>query len=152
MRTFRPILMIVLSAALALPTTAAAYPGSKDGSLEELKARIPSAKPDDQAQICITIAERQVAAANDLFRQNKNEEAQAAVRDVVTYAGQARDAAAITGHRLKSTEIDVRKMAHKLDDIKRPLSLEDAAPVQAAIGELEKIRTDLLNKMFKGGK
>jgi hypothetical protein len=43
-------------------------------------------------------------------------------------------------------------MAHKLDDIKRPLSLEDAAPVQAAIGELEKIRTDLLNKMFKGGK
>jgi len=145
MRTCRPILMVLLSAVLA-------FAGSKDVSLDELKARLPSAKPDDQVQICITIAERQVAAANELFRQNKSEEAQAAVRDVVTYSGQARDAAAVTGRRLKSTEIDVRKMAHKLDDIKRPLSLEDQAPVQAAITELEKIRTDLLNKMFKGGK
>jgi len=36
--------------------------------------------------------------------------------------------------------------------VKRPLSLEEQAPVQAAIDQLEKIRTDLLNKMFKGGK
>jgi hypothetical protein len=145
MRTWHPILMVVVSVALAAA-------GSKDLSLDELKARLDSAKPDDQVQICVTIAERQVAAADALFKQNKDDEAQAAVRDVVTYAGRARDAAGVTGHRLKSTEIDVRKMAHKLSDVKRPLSLEDQAPVQAAIDELEKIRTDLLNKMFKGGK
>jgi hypothetical protein len=145
MRTWRLLLMIVASVALAAA-------GSKDLSLDELKARLDTAKPDDQVQICVTIAERQVAAADALFKQNKPDEAQAAVRDVVTYAGRARDAAGVTGHRLKSTEIDVRKMAHKLSDVKRPLPLEDQTPVQAAIDQLEKIRTDLLNKMFKGGK
>jgi hypothetical protein len=143
MRAWGLILLVVLSRFAA---------GSKDSSIEDLKARLESAKPDDKVQICLTIAERQVSAADDLFRQGKNAEAQAAVRDVVTYSAQARDAAAITGHKLKNTEIAVRKMAHKLSDIKRPLSLEEQAPVQAAIDDLEKIRTDLLNKMFKGGK
>jgi hypothetical protein len=143
MRAWGLILLVVLSRFAA---------GSKDSSIENLKARLESAKPDDKVQICLTIAERQVSAADDLFRQGKNAEAQAAVRDVVTYSAQARDAAAITGHKLKNTEIAVRKMAHKLSDIKRPLSLEEQAPVQAAIDDLEKIRTDLLNKMFKGGK
>lgn len=145
MRILCPILMVVLSAALACA-------GTKDLSLDELKARLEGAKPDDQEQICVSIAERQVAAADTLFKQNKNEEAQAAVREVVVYAGRARDAAAVTGHRLKNAEIDVRKMAHKLSDVKRPLALEEQAPVQAAIDQLEKIRTDLLDKMFKGGK
>jgi hypothetical protein len=145
MRDRIPILMIVLSAALAAA-------GSKDASLEELKARLESARPDDKVQICLTIAERQVTAADQLFREGKNEDAQAAVRDVVTYSGQARDAASVTGHRLKNTEIEVRKMAHRLSDIERPLALEEQAPVQAAIDQLEKIRTDLLNRMFKGGK
>jgi hypothetical protein len=145
MRIWHPVLVVVLSSLLAIAS-------SKDASIEDLKARLDSAKPDERVQICVTIAERQVNNADALFRQNKSEEAQAAVRDVVTYAGQARDDAAITGHRLKNTEIDVRKMAHKLSDIKRPLPLEDQGPVQAAIDALEKIRTDLLNRMFKGGK
>jgi len=147
----RSIRILAVCTALFVPAIPAPA-GTKDAPIEELKARVPSAKPDEQVQLCLAIAERQVAAADELFRQNKPEEAQAAVRDVVTYSGQARDAAGITGHRLKSAEIDVRRMAHKLDDIKRSISAEDQAPVQAAIDQLEKIRTDLLNKMFKGGK
>lgn len=146
-----PIAVLITACTLLFVASAAAV-SSKDTSLEELKARLASAKPDDQVQICLTIAERQLAAANDLFRQNKIDDAQAAVRDVVTYSSQARDAASVTGHRLKSSEIDVRKMTHKLYDIKRSISAEDQPPVQAAIDQLEKIDTDLLNKMFKGGK
>jgi hypothetical protein len=142
----------VLVMGFTLLLAAGALAGSKDTSLDELKARIPSAKPDDQVQICLTIAERQLASANELFRQNKPDDAQAAVREVVTYSGQARDAAGVTGHRLKSAEIDVRKMTHKLYDIKRSVPAEDQPPLQAAIEQLEKIDTDLLNKMFKGSK
>lgn len=148
----RPIPRAVLIAACTLFLAAGAWAGSKDASLDDLKARLPSAKPDDQVQICLTIAQRQLAAATELFRDNKPEDAQAAVRDVVTYSGQARDAAGITRHHLKGTEIDVRKMTHKLYDIKRSISAEDQPPVQAAIEQLEAIDTDLLNKMFKGGK
>ena len=66
----------------------------------------------------------------------------------MTYAGKASDAAAATGKRLKDTEIAVRKMAEKFRDVKRTLPFEDQAPVQQAIDNLEKMRTDLLAVMF----
>jgi hypothetical protein len=140
-----------LSAALVLLLILAAV--AKDNSIEELKAKFQNAtRPDERANLALEIAERQVDGADKLYRENKMEEAQKAVADAVTYSGQARDAASVTGHRLKNTEIGVRKMIHRLTDVKRQLTYEDQAPVQAAIDQLEKIRTDLLNRMFKGGK
>ena len=125
---------------------------SEKHSLDDLKARVEAANPDQKANLCVEIAELQANSADELFRKNDPEAARAAVNDVVSYSGQARDAATVTGHRLKSTEIAVRKVIHKLSDMKRQLSLDDQAPVQSAIDDLEKIRTDLLNRMFKGGK
>jgi len=78
----------------------------------------------------------------------KVEEAQAAIEEVVSYAGQAGDAVSRSGRRVKNTEIALRKMAHRLTDIKHTLASENQAPVQAAVDSLEKIRTDLLNRMF----
>jgi hypothetical protein len=39
-------------------------------------------------------------------------------------------------------------MAHRLADIKRSVAYDDQPPIQSAIDSLERIRTDLLNKMF----
>jgi hypothetical protein len=126
---------------------------SKDTPIEELKTRLQSTNsPDERAKLCVAIAERQVANADKLFQAGNSNQAQAAVSDVVTYSGQARDAAGVTGHRAKDTEIAVRKMIHRLSDMKRSLSFEDQGPVQSAIDQMEKIRTDLLNRMFKGTK
>lgn len=121
-------------------------------SLDDLKAKIEGAKPDDKVTLCLEVAERQVNAADEMFRKGEAEQAQASLKDVVTYSGQARDAASVTGHRLKNAEIAVRKMAHKLSDMKRQLSFDDQSTVQATIDQLEKIRTDLLDRMFKAGK
>ena len=68
-------------------------------------------------------------------------EARAAVDDIVTYSEKARDAAMQTRKRLKNVEIDVRKMAEKLRDIKRTLAFDDQAPVEQAIRRLEDVRT-----------
>ena len=47
----------------------------------------------------------------------------------------------------------MRKMAEKFRDVKRSLPFEDQAPVQQAMISLEKMRTDLLARMFgKKGK
>ena len=105
-------------------------------------------RPEDRGNIALEIAERQVAAADRLFKDGKADEAQAAVKDVVTYSGQAGEAAGQSGHRIKNTEIALRKMAHRLADIKRSVAFDDQAPIQSAIDSLEKTRTDLLNKMF----
>jgi hypothetical protein len=120
----------------------------KELSLEQLKARVQNAKPDERANLCAQIAEREVEAADKLYTDGKLEEAESAIRDVVSYSQQAGDAAGQTGHHLKNMEIAMRKMGHRLTDIKRGLPFENQATVQAAVDTLEKIRTDLLNRMF----
>ena len=88
------------------------------------------------------------ATSERVFGAGKDEEALAAVKDVMTYSEKAHDAALASGNKLKNTEIALRKMAGKLRDIKRTLSFDDQAPVQAAADRLEALRTDLLSKMF----
>jgi hypothetical protein len=126
--------------------------GYKTETLQELMAREEAAKVEDRPALCTEIAERQLKAADELFTAGKVDEAQAAVKDIVTYSEKAHDAAIQSGKKLKNTEIDFRKMAAKLRDIKRSLNFDDQAPVQAAADRLESLRTDLLSHMFGKGK
>ncbi len=121
---------------------------TKELSLEELKARVQHAKPDERTNLCIQIAERQVEAFDKLYTDGKTTEAEAALHDVVSYSQQASESAGQTGHRLKNTEIAMRKMSHRLTDIKRALPFEEQPSVQSAVDTLDKIRTDLLSRMF----
>lgn len=121
-------------------------------SVQQLAARADAARPEDRPGLYVEIAERQLKMADDLFAATKDEEAVATVKDVVTYSEKAHDAAIVARGKLKNTEIALRKMAAKLRDIKRTLSFEDQAPVQAASDRLEALRTDLLAKMFGKGK
>lgn len=139
MRWTSPILVVALLAggARALPN---------QPSVDELKARLQNAKPDERANLSLEIAERQVAAADQFYRDGKVEEAEAAMKDVVSYSEEA--GKNVSGRHMKNTEIAMRKMAHRLGDIKRTVAFENQATVQSAIDSLEKIRTDLLNRMF----
>ena len=136
--------------ALLLATSLAAW-SRKEETLEELKARAESANVDEQAGICVRIAEQQLQVADKLFVEGKSEEARSALDDVVKYSEKARDAATKSGKKLKPTEIAVRKMAHKLHDVKHSVAFEDQPKVQEAIEHLERVRTDLLTKMFGRG-
>ena len=125
----------------------------KEETLEELKAHAETASVDDRPGICIRIAEHQLDIADKLFLEGKAEEGHAALAEVVSYSEKARDAATQSGKKLKNTEIAVRKMARKLRDVKHMVPYEDQAPVQEAIDHLERVRTDLLARMFgRGGK
>jgi hypothetical protein len=121
-------------------------------TVQQLAARADAARPEDRPGLYIEIAQRQLKAVNELFAAGKDEDAVLAVKDVVTYSEKAHDAAIAARNKLKNTEIALRKMAAKLRDIKRTLSFEDQAPVQAASDQLEALRTDLLAKMFGKGK
>jgi hypothetical protein len=136
---------LILGIILAAAVTAAL---AKELSLEELKARVQHAKPGERTSLCIQIAERQVEAFDKLYTDGKATEAEAALHDVVSYSQQASDSAGQTGHHLKNTEIAMRKMSHRLSDIKRTLPFEEQASAQSAIDTLDKIRTDLLSRMF----
>jgi hypothetical protein len=141
--------MRFLAAAFFIPLIISMSPASANQpTVEELKARLQTVRPEDRGNIALEIAERQVTAADRLFKDGKPDEAQAAVKDVVTYSEQAGEAAGQSGHRIKNTEIALRKMAHRLADVKRSVAYDDQPAIQSAIDSLEKTRTDLLNKMF----
>jgi hypothetical protein len=121
---------------------------AKDESLEQLKAHFETARPEDRAEIGIRIGQLQLRNADKLYNDGNVEQAIADVNDIVSYSERARDAATQTNKRLKNVEIDVRKMAEKLRDIKRTLAFEDQPPVEQAIRRLEEVRTSLLKAMF----
>lgn len=125
-----------------------AYAAAKDETVDELKARFERARLEDRAELGIRIAQQQLRNADKLYRSGESDKARAAVYDIADYSEKARDAATKTGKRLKNDEIDVRKMADKLRDIKRTLSYEDQPPIDQAIRRLEDVRTTLLNAMF----
>jgi polyhydroxyalkanoate synthesis regulator phasin len=137
-----------LAFTLLLLALASAYGAAKNETVDELKSRVESARPEDRPELCIRIARRQLGNADKLYSDGKAEEARATVDDIVTYSEKARDAATQTKKRLKNVEIDVRKIADKLRDIKRTLAFEDQAPVDQAVRRLEDIRTALLKEMF----
>ena len=130
-----------------LVSSFAAYP-LKDESLEQLIARVESARAEDQPHLYIEIARKEVEAAGKSYKAGENDAARKSVDEVVTYSAKASDAASHTGKKLKDTEIALRKMAEKLRDLKRGLAYEDQAPVQAAADKLEQMRTELLGRMF----
>ena len=105
---------------------------------------------EQRARLYAEIAERQVKLADQMYTSDKIPEGVALVSDAVSNADKASDAAIRSGKHLKDTEIAMRKMATKLRDITRKLSLEDQASVIAAANHLEALRTSLLSHMFKG--
>ena len=139
--------MLVVALALAY-----SYGAAKDETVDELKARFESARPEDRAELAIRIAQYQLRNADKLYNDGQADPARAAVDDIVTYSEKARDAVAQNKKHLKHVEIDVRKMAEKLRDIKRTLAFEDQLPVERAIRRLEDVRTALLREMFANDK
>jgi hypothetical protein len=124
----------------------------KQESLQEQIARADAARIEDRPGLYVDIAERQLKSADELYTSGKVENAQTALKDVVTYSEKAHDTAIQSGKKLKNAEIAFRKMAAKLRDIKRNLNFDDQAPVGAAADRLENLRTDLLSHMFGKGK
>ena len=141
----------IIMAAVLLANTILLF-AYKTETLQELIARAEAARVEDRPALYAEVAERQLKSVDELYTEGKVEEAQAALKDVVTYSEKAHDAAIQSGKKLKNTEIDFRKMAAKLRDIKRSLNFDDQPPVQDAADRLESLRTDLLSHMFGKGK
>jgi hypothetical protein len=139
---------LIFAVLLALSTAAWAR---KEENLQQLKAHAQNGSPDEKISACLEIAERQLTALDGFYTAGNPDQARAALDDIVGYLEKSRDVAVQSGKKLKPSEITTRKIVHKLRDIKRTLAFEDQPPVDAAVDRLEKIRTDLLSRMFTKG-
>jgi hypothetical protein len=146
-----PILALLLVAAVAAlqrPAFAAPAFTGKDETTEQLITRAEMVRPEDRPALYIEIARRKAEAADKSYSEGNAEAGNAALQEVLTYSKKATDSSVATGKRLKDIEITLRKMATKFRDVKRTVAFEDQAPIQQAMDELEKMRTDLLAAMF----
>jgi hypothetical protein len=125
--------------------------GLEQPTIEELKARVANASIVDRAPLCIHISELQLDAADRYYAAGENEQAKAALVDVVAYSELARDYAIQSRKREKQSEIAIRKMARKLTGLKHTVSHEDQEQVQNTVDRLQRIRDDLLMAMFPKG-
>jgi tetratricopeptide (TPR) repeat protein len=114
----------------------------------ELKARADAAHGANQIKPCLEYARAELETANDLFNKGEADQGQADIQEVVKYARQAADAAGSTGKHLKDAEIKLRRLAERMHDIGESLAFEDRQPVRQAVDELQKIRSDLIVKMW----
>jgi len=72
---------------------------------------------------------------------------------VVAYSQSAGEYAIQSHKHEKQSEIGIRKMVRKLDDLKHTVTHEEQAQIQNAMDQLQRVRDDLLAAMFpKAGK
>ena len=140
-----------LGAVLLLLVTTAFAGAHTDLTVDELKARVSAANVAEKAKICVEIAEKQLAAADKLYSSDNLDQAQQHLVDVVAYSELARDYSIQSHKHQKQTEIAMRSMTRKLNDLLHLLSREEQGPVKDAISKLERVRDDLLLAMFPKG-
>lgn len=140
MRSVMPVLVCVLL--FSLPGRAT------DQTPAELKARADSAQGSERVVLSLEYAHRELEQANVLYTDGDVEKAEAAIQEVVTYSRTATETATTTNKRLKQTEIELRKIQHRMRDIGASLNIDDRPPVEKAVQELEQLRSNLLVKMF----
>jgi hypothetical protein len=143
----------IAAAGLVLAMAAAAFAraSSQQPTLEELKERAANASAAERPSLCIHISELQLDAADRFYVAGDSEQAKAALADVVAYSELARDSAIQARKHEKQSEIAIRKMAHKLADLKHTVPHDDQDQVQNTVDRLQTIRDDLLAAMFPKG-
>jgi hypothetical protein len=122
--------------------------GRKEETLEQLIARAEAARPDQQSDLFMQVAERELKSATDAYKASQWEQFRGALQDIVKYSDSAHSAAMHSNKRLKHTEIKIREISNKLRDLKLNVDIDDQPGVQAAIDRLEGFRTELLHSMF----
>ncbi|MGB7598755.1 MAG: hypothetical protein WBM24_00505 [Candidatus Sulfotelmatobacter sp.] len=123
----------------------------REVTVAELKQQVANASIAERPALCVEICERQLDAADRFYVAGDSDQGKAALVDVIAFAELARDYAIQAHKREKQSEIAIRKMTHKLANLKHTVSVEDQGQVQEAIDRLERIRDDLLAAMFPNG-
>jgi cytochrome c553 len=116
--------------------------------LEELMAKADAAAGADQADLCMKVADRELKLTLNAYKANQAGQGQAALSQVVKYSDKARSAAIQSGKKLKHTEIQIRRIAEHLHDLKSNAEPDDQTVIQNAVDKLQEFRTDLLKSMF----
>src|SRR5258708_18764254 len=86
----------------------------KDPTIEELKARIPSAPIGDRPHLCLQVAQQQLASTDKLYAAEENEKARASLADVVPVSELAPDYSIQSLEHQHHTQVSLHTVVRKL--------------------------------------
>ena len=88
-----------------------------DQAAPELKARADAAQGGERVVLSLEYAHRELEHANTLYTEGDVEKAEAAIHEVVAYSRSRYGNRHAPNKRLKQTEIELRKIEHRMRDI-----------------------------------
>lgn len=115
---------------------------------ERLKASAEASTGEACTEVCLDAARKLTELSNQNFIDGHIDVAQATMRDAGKYAEKAGRESISSRKRQKKTEIGLRRLAKRMQDIERTLNFEDRPPVKQVINSVQSVRSDLLSSMF----
>ena len=141
----------VLATSLVLSCIGQAQGAQKSAVIDELdkaKTRAEHASERDRCYENVEVVRALVEVADEQFTAGDADQAQKTVKETLTYADRAREAAQHSGHKLKQAEITLRKAQRRLDDLRHTLAFDDQGPVEAVLKQLEADRQEILRQVM----
>lgn len=134
---------------LALMMCAALFASAKEPeTIDQLKARIQSADAKKQVELYMDLAKLQVNAADTAYNGDVDK-AKQLMEEGTQSAERAGQGSLETGKHMKQTEIELRKLEKRMEDIRRSWAVEDREPIEPQIKRVESVRSKLLDRMFR---
>lgn len=117
-------------------------------TVDQLKARLQSADAKKQVELYMDLATLQVNEADKAYNSDA-EKAKQLMEEGTQAAEKAGQGAVDTGKHMKRTEIELRKLEKRMEDIRRSWAVEDREPIEPEIKRVEAVRSKLLDRMFR---
>jgi hypothetical protein len=122
--------------------------GKKEETVEQLIARADASRPEQQPDLYVEIAERQMKALTESSKGERWEEFRPELQQVVKYCDRAQASAVQSQKKIKRTEIKLRQISQQLRNLKLDVDVDDQPSVQSAVDKLEHFRAALFKAMF----
>ena len=142
---------ILLTTSFMLGCALYAQTAQKSSTAEEVdkaKVRAERASERDRCYENVEVVRALIEVAHEQFSGGDADQAQKTVKDAVTYADRAKEAAQHSGHKLKQAEITLRKAQRRLDDLRHTLAFDDQEPVETALKQIEADRQEILRQVM----
>lgn len=117
-------------------------------NVAELKAKADLAQGGKKAKLYCELADAYLDAAAESFKADDPLRGQEAVGEAVRVAQGAAEISISSGKRLKETEIALRRLIRRLEDLKQTLAVDDRPALDEAVTRLEQLRQRLFVYLF----
>jgi hypothetical protein len=141
--TMRKLIIAITICSLGLAAAA-----KEPETIDQLRTRAEAAQKGKQAELYAKLAAMQAEAANTAYNTSVDQ-ARQLIKDCVDSAEKASQTSLASGKRQKKTEIDLRQLYKRLDDISKSWNFDDRGPVKDAMQRVEAARSKLLDRMFE---